>query len=339
MKKNLFILLLSSFALCSCSISDVFSLFKGDQQSNQNDDNTQNPTKNDPTNNDPTNNNPTNTDNNPSTNPDENPRIESISFYYKYLDIKTGKYSYDASMIKYNLADENITVEDLTDEEKAGTFASSNTSVATVNENGKIVGVSQGSAIITYTTKLGGLVAALTAYISDDPSTITRKYQRVNDVNSIEVGDELIFASTDFNVAASINVYDGYVVPASVTFNGDNSELSSYDANVAEYYVGPSKKSTDAFTLETQNNEYLAGRSTDGGQKLRYSKNGKDQINWIIERPQGFSEDFIVSYDIADDYWLMFNKINDSDIRLNLYDSNETALMKKPAIYRKTIIR
>lgn len=323
MKKKLFVLIVSSFALCSCSLSNIFNRNTQDDEGNsQNTDNS------------------SNKENDPSVEPaGENPRIESISFYYKYLDIKTGEYSYNASGIKFNLADENITEDDLTDEEKAGTFASSNTSVATVNENGKIVGVSQGSAVITYTTKLGGLVAVLTAYISDDPTSITRKYQRVNDVNSIEIGDELIFASTDFNVAASTSVYDSYVVPASVTFNGDKTEITSYGADVAEYYVGPSKKSDDAFTLETQNNEYLAGRSTDGGEKLRYSKNGKDQINWIIERPQGFSEDFIVNFDIEEDYWLMFNKINDSDIRLNLYDSNETALMKKPVIYRKTIIR
>ena len=334
MKKSLFILLLSSLALCSCSISDIFSSSKGGQNTNQNNGNIQNPTNNDPTNNDPT-----NTDNTPSTNPDENPRIESISFYYKYLDIKTGKYTYDASGIRFNLADPSLTTDDLTDEEKAGTFASSNTGVATVNENGKITGVSQGSAVITYTTKLGGLVASLTAYISDDPTSITRKYLRVNDVNSIEVGDELIFASTDFNVAASTSVNDGYVLPSSVSFNGDKSEITSYGADVAEYYVGPSSKSSDAFTLETQEYEYLAGRNTEGGRKLRYSKNGKDQINWIIERPQGYSEDFIVSYDVDDDYWLMFNKINDSDIRLNLYDSNNTQLLKKPTIYRKTIIR
>ena len=62
----------------------------------------------------------------------------------------------------------------------------------------------------------------------------------------------------------------------------------------------------------------------------------KGQIDWIFENVDGL--DYCVNYDIEDDYWLMFNKISDADIRFNIYDSNVTQLMKLPTIYRLEII-
>ena len=232
--------------------------------------------------------------------------------------------------------DENV---EATDEEKAGTFSSKDESIAKVSEVGKIEAVKEGKTVVIYTTTLGKLIASITVYVHESLSDIQRDYVKVNDINTIEVGDELIFACPDFGVAASLDIKDGYVIPTNISFKESNTKISSYGDDVAEFYVGPSAKDELAITLETQENAYLSGRNTEGGRKLRYSSNGKDQINWIIEVPEGYSDYFIVSYDIQTNYWLMFNKINGSDIRFNLYDSNETALMKKPTIYRKTIIR
>ena len=324
MKKNFLILLLSSLALTSCSLDSITSLFNknggdNEQKQNQNDDDNKNTddNKDDPSS---------------QTTDDEVPiNGKTIWFTDRYKDITLTK-TYSA-VINFN------PTEEFTDEEKAGVFSSKDESVATVSKYGVVDGKKVGQTIITYTTNVDHLVCSMTIYVHESLEDIQREYVRVNNVNDIEVGDELIFASTDFGVAASTSVTDGHVEVAPVSFSIDKSKITSYGEDVAEYYVGPSAESDEAFTLETQENEYLAGRNTTGGTKLRYSKNGKDQINWIIERPQGFSEDFIVSYDIADDYWLMFNKINSGDIRFNLYDSNETTLMKKPTIYRKTIIR
>ena len=325
MKKNFLILLLSSLALTSCSLDSITNLFNkngGDneqkQNQNQNDDDNKNTDD--------------NKDDSSTTTDDEVPiNGKTICFSEKYKDIQLNKtYS---SVVNFNPSEE------FTDEEKAGVFSSMDESIAEITQHGVVKGKGVGQTIIKYTTNVDHLVCSMTIYVHESISDIQREYLRVNNVNDIEVGDELIFASTDFGVAASTSVKDGHVEVAPVSFSIDNSKITSYGEDVAEYYVGPSAESDEAFTLETQENEYLAGRNTTGGTKLRYSKNGKDQINWIIERPEGFSEDFIVSYDIADDYWLMFNKINNSDIRFNLYDSNDTTLMKKPAIYRKTIIR
>ena len=266
-----------------------------------------------------------------SSSEDSGTRVESISFPKKYLDLQINKYEY----LAVNFYPSS---EDLTDEEKEGAFASSDTSVATVSQYGKVTGIKVGSAVITYTTTIGELIAAMTVYVHESIDDIKREYLKVDDVDTIKEGDELIFACPDFGVAASIDEKSGYVLTSPVTFESSNTKIKSYGDQVAEYYVGPGKYG-DSFTLEAQNNTYLAGRETEQTMKLSYSANGKAQINWIIERPEGFSEDFIVSDDIQEDCWLMFNKINSSDIRFNLYRSNDTTLVKKPTIYRKTIIR
>ena len=262
-------------------------------------------------------------------------RVTQAYFVDKTLDLQVNKIIYvTVSFVTSN----NISSYDLTDEEKEGVFASSNPAVATVSEIGKITAVSVGEAIITYTTKLGNFVASMTVYSHNSLSDIKREYVRLDDPDDIKLGDELVFACPDFNLAASVNISGGYIVPAPVTFSSDGSKITEMSQYVAEYYVGPGK-ADDVFTFENQENCYLACRETEGGRKLSYSDNGKAQINWVVEKPVGYNETFIVSYDLAKDYWLMFNKISNSDFRFNIYASNEGSLMKKPIIYRKTIIR
>ena len=264
-------------------------------------------------------------------------RVSQIYFADKTLDLQINKYKYVNPTF---ITDESVSVDDLLDEEKDGIYASSNTSVATINEIGKVVAVGVGVTVITYTTTLGNLVASMTVYVHTSLSDIKREYVRLDDPDEITLGDELIFASPDFGVAASVNVSGGYIIPAPVTFSSDGSKILTKSDYVAEYYVGPGD-SEYAFTFESQKNCYLACKDTTGGRKLVYSDNGKAQINWIVEIPDGYNETFIVSDDLTDDYWLMFNKVSkdDSDIRFNIYDSNEQSVMKKPIVYRKTIIR
>ena len=261
-------------------------------------------------------------------------RVESISLEYKTLDLKKGSYKY----VAVNFFPETI---EFSDEEKEGVFSSSNEAVATVSQVGKITGVSQGSATITYTTTLGHKRASMTVYVHDSLDDIQYEYRKLDDVDDISLGDELIFACPAYGVASSLTVYDGYILPASVSFSSDKSKITSYSSDVALYYVGPGE-SENAFTFETQNDAYLACRATTAGTKVSYPENGKAQINWVVEKPDGFDDYYIVSDDIDEDYWLMFNKHskNDySDIRFNIYDSSESDAMKKPTIYRKTIVR
>lgn len=324
MKKNFLILLLSSLALTSCSFDSITNLFNknggdNEQEQNQNQNNDDNKNTDD------------NKDDSSTTTDDDDQDNRYISFGYREYDLVLGKS--EDFLVYFHPTDEAFT-----DAEKEGVFTSSDESVAEVSY-GRITGKGVGKAVITYTTNVNGYVASMIVYVHESSASITRKYIQVDDVDDIKVGDELIFACKDFGVAASNNKKDYYIDTTSdLTFSGN--ELSNISEDVAEFLVCPGKNdSPDCFTLQIYDGNYLAAKQTDRHRSLCYFKTQKAQVDWIIERPAGYAEDYVVNYDLRDDYWLMFNKIDNTDIRFNLYDSNETALMKKPTIYRKTIIR
>ena len=218
-----------------------------------------------------------------------------------------------------------------------GTWSSSNDAVASVDPvKGFITGVSEGQAVISFTTDIDHYVGSMVVYVSN--TAFSREYVKVDDVDSIQPGDELIFACPDFGVAASINEKDYWIDPTPISFKENNTKLTGITDDVASFIVGTSKQGSDVFTLETQDGKFLAAKKTDRHRSLYYFKTDKAQIDWFVERPDGYSEDFVVNYNLQEDYWLMFNKISSTDIRFNIYDSNEQTLMKKPTIYRNTVI-
>ena len=253
--------------------------------------------------------------------------ISHISLNKRYLDLVKGK-SYTSPGLTVSFTPSNIP-----DEYKDGVWASSDESIATV-KYGSVTAKKEGTAVITYTTTLEKHVASCIVYVYESEASIVKEYQKVTDADSIEDGDIIIIGCPELGVAASLNRKSGYIVPSNATFSGNT--ITSFDDDVAEFYVG--KSEGPSFTLETQENKYLGGKSNDYKNSLVYLDSDKGQINWIFEKPDGYSNIFCVNYDIQDDLWLMFNEINDNDIRLNLYDSNPTALMILPTIYRLTTV-
>lgn len=354
MKKSILIPILSSFLLASCNATFLDGFFNKKSEETQNEDSkegsqSQNediqPTSVDPAEptepaeptdpiepTDPTDPVDPSSDVDPT---EDDPDIDSgisVSFSKRVIDIdKSGKTTYLSVNVSGDIK--------LADEEYH--YTSSNLNVATVDDFGRLKGIAVGSAVITFSLVKYDVKCSMTVYVHESLDDIVREYIRLDNPDDIKVGDELVFASPNLGLAASVNIQSGYIVPAPLTFSSDKSKIATMSQYVAEYYVGPGS-SEDVFTLENQEGNYLACKDTTGGRKLVYSDNGKAQINWIVEKPEGYDETFIVSFDLIDDYWLMFNKVSkdNSDIRFNIYDSNEQAgIMEKPIIYRKTIIR
>ena len=358
MKKNLLLLaILSGLALSGCDALEGFFATKESNSpavssedkkdddsspslnsSNQNSSNDENNNNNVPKEDENTNTDEDITENPPHEDPPPNPPINEdeeevederyIAIPTRTLDLKiNGQYSLIVDFFPSN---------SFSDDEKAGVWASSNESVATVSKYGVVKGVSEGKAVITYTTTVDHYVASMVVYVAE--KEIHREYIKVDDVDSIKPGDELIFACPEFGVAASINKKSYWVDVTPISFKENNTKLTSVSDDVASFIVGESQESSDAFTLETQDGKFLAAKQTTIHRSLYYFKTDKAQIDWIAETPQGYSENYVVNYNLRNDYWLMFNKINNEDIRFNIYDSSEQSLMKKPIIYRNTVI-
>lgn len=252
--------------------------------------------------------------------------IDHITLNKNELYLKAGKYEY----LTVNFFPE---IEDV--DLKQGVWASDNEDIATVSQYGKVTGVSKGDAYISFTTNEGHRRARCHVFVVNSESDITKEWQKVNDMDSIKAGDTLIFGSPEFGVVASLDRVSGYLKTVNASFSSNGEELLSFDSGTGSYYVGPGEG--ESLTLENQEGNYLAGKNTDRGPGLLFVHD-KGQKNWIFEHVDETSLDYCVNYDIDEDYWLMFNKINSGDIRFNLYNSNPTALMVMPTIFRLTIV-
>lgn len=254
--------------------------------------------------------------------------IDHISLNKSSIDLIVNKYEY----LSVNFYPDDDTTADLHD----GVWSVADSSIATVSQVGKVTGVAPGKTIVTFTTNEGKRRGNCVVYVFASSEDIVREYVKVTDADSIQPGDQIVFGCPEFGVAASIDRLSGYLKTTPTTFSSDKNKITFLGSNAGEYYVGQGKD--EALTLESQENKYLAGKTNDYKNSLVFV-NSKGAINWIFEIPEGYSNIYSVNYDLYDDLWLMFNKINDSDIRFNLYDSNPTALMVMPTIYRLTIIK
>lgn len=275
-----------------------------------------------------------NTDTNPQGNDDPQPNLGEddseieviISLNKKELDLVNGKSEY-------------LTVsfpDGYQYDPEGGSWNTSDPSIVEVSQYGKVTAKGVGSAYVTYTASTGVTSGKCVIYVNESQTTIQRVWNKVTDVESIKNGDIIVFACPQFGVAASLDRKDGYLLPTKTIFNSDYSQITELGLNACEFFVGATDEK-DIFTLETQDGLYLAGKNTVKGGGISFVKS-KGQINWLFERPEGYNQDYCVNADIADDLWLMFNKINNDDIRFNLYDSNETQLMKLATFYRREIV-
>ena len=262
----------------------------------------------------------------PEDEPEEEGLIDHITLSKKEIYLQIGKYDY----LSVNFFPDDDTTKDLHD----GTWSILDSSIATISQYGKVTGVKKGYTVASFTTNEGKRRANCTVYVYEVLSDITREYIKVTDADSIKPGDEIIFASPELGVAASTDRLSGYLLPTHANFEDNGQKLASFDDNAGSYIVGNGKNG--GLTLENLNGEYLAGKSTTAGNGLLFVKS-KGQINWIFEKPAGYDSIYCVNNDIAQDLWLMFNKISNEDIRFNLYDSNPTQLMIMPSIYRLTL--
>lgn len=221
-------------------------------------------------------------------------------------------------------------------EPEGGHWDSSNSNVASVSEYGKVTAKAIGTAFITYRASTGDTSKRCVVHVYDNNATIETSWVKVADMDSIKNGDIIVFADSTLGVAARATKLSGYILPTATSFSADGNKIVTLGEDAAEFFVGETNED-GIYTLETQDGYYLAGRKTDKGTALSVVKT-KGQINWFFETPEGYDKGFCVNADLVDDYWLMFNKISNSDIRFNLYDSNETELMILPTIYRKEII-
>lgn len=230
--------------------------------------------------------------------------------------------------------DGNSIYNDLSEEEQAFEFFSTDESVAEVSSYGKITPKKAGKTLIRLRTLYKERRAQVAVTIVNSLDDLTYEYQRVekNEIDSLAAGDVIVFGVSSLGVTATSDVTAGDLHSTPTTFSGN--KIDHMGDGTAEFIVGGSY---NQWTLETEIEE-------NGKTKQKYlvafnlnrvgfvNKTGNTE--WEIGVDPDDNNMYVQSHANVMG-WMMYNMDTQ---RFSLYDSNETQRMKLVEIYRETII-
>ena len=256
--------------------------------------------------------------------PEEEYALTAIKLNYHSYDILKTKSSYAVIVEQY------VANRELTDEEKEVSWKSTDTSVFTTNDYGKIVPVGLGSAYLVCESKYSHVQdRCLVNVVNSMDDLYTFEYQKVTDFDSLSDKDTIIFADPKTGKVATNNTQGSYLHVVSGTFSSDGSVLESFDEDEVEtFYLGEEDK---GFTLQARDGKYFVGFN----EKRVGFVNNRGNKHWQFTLYEGNL--YIETYNDVRG-WLMFNKdLNNKNGGFTLYEREEpNEYVYMPTVYRLT---
>lgn len=208
--------------------------------------------------------------------------------------------------------------------DKAVTWKSDNTSVATVSESGLVKGVAQGTATITVTTHDGNKTATANITVTNETEE-SKDFTLVTSADELQSGDEMIIVGT----------YEGdsYAATSELTTGSNNSYLNRAEVTIVNNTIAlPDDSPVAIFTLDKQSNTWtLTHANGDLGataaKKLAW---GKGTTTWTIT----ISNDLATIASTNSSYGRIL--MNQNSSRFCNYTSNTSASMLLPQIYARS---
>ena len=185
--------------------------------------------------------------------PPEDCPIISISLNVRELDVVKGERS-DSITVNYNLLDPSDTSVN-----KDVVWTSSNENIATIDQYGRVTGVSLGQTVITATTVLGYRKASCAIYVVSSSGAYTIEYQKVTSEESLAPGDILIIGCYQEGKVATKENTGMYLHSVSSTFNSDGSKITNLSSQAEKFILDGSNEN---WTLENEDGYYLATTNT-----------------------------------------------------------------------------
>lgn len=185
--------------------------------------------------------------------PPEDCPIISISLNVRELDVVKGERS-SSITVNYNLVDPSDTSVN-----KDVVWTSSNENIATIDQYGRVTGVSLGQTVITATTVLGYRKASCAIYVVSSSGAYTIEYQKVTSEESLAPGDILIMGCYQEGKVATKENTGMYLHSVSSTFNSDGSKITNLSSQAEKFILDGSNEN---WTLENEDGYYLATTNT-----------------------------------------------------------------------------
>ena len=245
-------------------------------------------------------------------------KVTSISLDKEECYIKINK--------TYGFIVNYVPSEGLDDDDKAVTWSSDNPEIVSISQYGVARGLLKGDATISATTVKGNISASCLVHVYE---TSTTEYQKIDDVESLTVGDVVVIACPQKNVTAGLDDTGRRLAGVSSTFTSDYSKITTLNDDTAELVLG---NEVDRFTLESQEDKYLMATND---KKIGWVNGTDANVYWTFEKTGG--KNYLYSTVASIDGWMMYNAHSDINA-FSLYDSSEQVDMFNATFYKKVTI-
>ena len=189
--------------------------------------------------------------------PIEDGPVASISFKDHYIEAHVDVTSpYALILYAYNdgYSEDNVDVS-----YREVTYELGDTSIASVDEYGRVTGLKEGKTTLTAITKINHLSCTLTVYVLKKGENLERKLMRIENTE-IKPGDNIILASAVDGVAAGRDDSGSSLNAAPIVLNDAKTEITD-PGDAAFFNVQEATKGRIGFHLEDPDREgerYLA---------------------------------------------------------------------------------
>ncbi len=209
--------------------------------------------------------------------------------------------------------------------DKAVTWKSDNTSVATVSESGLVKGIAQGTATITVTTHDGNKTATATITVTNETEE-SKDFTLVTSADELQSGDEMIIVGT----------YEGdsYAATSELTTGSNNSYLNRAEVTIVNNTIAlPDGSPVAIFTLDKQSGAWTLTHAVEGDlgatavKKLAWNDG---TTTWTIS----IEDDLATIASTNENYGRIL--MNQNSPRFCNYTSDPSAKMLLPQIYARS---
>ena len=247
--------------------------------------------------------------------------IVSISLDKRESDVLLGHRN-DSLIVTFHLQDPSASYDNSVN------WSSSNSSIASVDQYGRVTGNALGQTVVTATTVEGGRKASCVIYVLSEAQPYTIEWQKVTHQNQLAVGDILVIGCPQAGKTATSESTGMYLHSVNSTFSSDGSKITSLNASAEQFVLDGA---TDNWTLENEDGYYLA--TTHTGKVTFIYKTGN--VRWEIDYDNEWNCcDMRSSSNI--DGWFMYNQSAD---KFTTYESSEQVDMFVITLYKQVKIR
>ena len=256
---------------------------------------------------------------------DEFTPVTSLSFNKSEDDLIIGQR--ENYLINFNeeaLGDDNLIY-------REGTFSSSDSSIASVDEYGRITGNKVGDVIIYFTTNIGHRRARIYIYVWQTPGSISKEWKKVNSRNELHSNDVVVIACKEKNLTATSENTGMYLHPVESTFSSDKNKILELGEGTETFILGSDTKAPyeDALTMESESGDYLVCTN----EKKVTFVNNKGNKYWMFT----FESEGLYVESTSNIYGqLMYDERKGG---FSLYDSSPQVDMFLITLYKLTIVR